>query len=38
VEERDEALEQIRRLNASRGELARQQGQFKGRIAKVWAA
>jgi hypothetical protein len=29
-------LEQIKRLEASRDELARQQGQFKGRIAKVY--
>ena len=35
VEERDVALEQLRWMEASRDELARQQGQYKGRIAKV---
>ncbi len=38
VQQRDEAVEQRRRLEASRNELARQQGQFKGLIAKVGAA
>ena len=35
VLQRDEALKQQRRLEASRNELARQQGQFKGLIAKA---
>ena len=35
VQQRDEALKQQRRLEASRNELARQQGQFKGLIAKA---
>ena len=35
LDERDEALEQLRRLTLSRNDLARQQGQYKGRIAKV---
>jgi hypothetical protein len=35
LDERDDALEQLRRLEASRDELARQQGQYKGRIAKA---
>lgn len=35
MEERDVALEQLRWMEASRDELARQQGQYKGRIAKV---
>ena len=35
LDERDDALEQLRRLTLSRNDLARQQGQYKGRIAKV---
>ena len=35
LDERDDALEQLRRMEASRDELARQQGQYKGRVAKV---
>ncbi|CAL8470836.1 g10378 [Coccomyxa elongata] len=38
VEERDAALEQLRWMEASRDELARQQGQYKGRIAKLEGA
>ncbi len=34
-EERDEALALLQRVEASRNDLARQQGQYKGRIAKV---
>lgn len=34
-EDRDEALALLGRVEASRNELARQQGQYKGRIAKV---
>ena len=34
--ERDEAQKQVARLQASRDELARQQGHWKGRNAKVW--
>jgi len=36
VEERDAALEQLRWMEASRNDLARQQGQYKGKIAKVF--
>ncbi|KAK9842257.1 hypothetical protein WJX81_002922 [Elliptochloris bilobata] len=36
--QRDEAVKQQRRLEASRNELARQQGQFKGLIAKLEGA
>lgn len=35
VEERDVAVEQLRYMEVSRDDLARQQGQYKGRIAKV---
>lgn len=35
LQQRDEALKQQQRLEASRNELARQQGQFKGLIAKA---
>lgn len=35
MEERDCAVEQLRWMEASRDDLARQQGQYKGRIAKV---
>ena len=35
MEERDEALALLQRVEASRNDLARQQGQYKGRIAKV---
>ncbi len=34
-EERDEAVALLQRVEASRNDLARQQGQYKGRIAKV---
>ena len=34
-DDRDEALALLDRVEASRNELARQQGQYKGRIAKV---